>query len=196
PCASSGTHLDEPFIAQHAVGPQHRVDVHVQIRREFTCRRQPLMRLQRAGSDASPDLHSDLGPQGDPARVVKPYQHVLAVTRTSSAHGRLLQALITGSPRQTDNTPGPFIVLRVSGSASVVATITIAADVLTAVQPIPPVHLRGSTSSMVTGLLLTEIGVQQTGFSTAMVSAAIILAVSGGAALPRLTARRPEACIN
>ena len=66
------------------------------------------MRLQLAGSDTSPDLHSDLGPEGDRDRVVNPYQHVLDVTRTSSAHGRLLQAVITGSPRQTDDTAGPF----------------------------------------------------------------------------------------
>lgn len=165
----------------------------------------------------------------------------------------LLLILITGSPRQTDDTAGPFTVLRVPGSASIVATIAIGAAVLAAVQPVLPVHLGGSTSSTMIGLLfgiaalasiianpivgrfvatttprvligtgviaviaallvtgwstelwqtgigmalgplLTGIGVQQTGFSTAMVIAAIVLAVIGGAALTRLPARRTEA---
>lgn len=65
----------------------------------------------------------------------------------------LLLVLITDSPRQTDDTAGPFTVLRVPGSASIVATIAIGAAVLAAVQPVLPVHLGGSTSSTVIGLL-------------------------------------------
>lgn len=210
----------------------------------------------------------------------------------------LLLALITGSPRQTDDTAGPFTVLRVPGSASIVATIAIGAAVLAAVQPVLPVHLGGNTSSTVIGMLfgiaalasiianpivgrfvattaprvligtgiiaviaallvtgwsvelwqtgigmallglssalllapattliseqgfrsnpptlggsfalynlayaaglaigplLTGFGVQQTGFTTAMIIAAAVLAVGGGAALMRLPARRTEA---
>lgn len=65
----------------------------------------------------------------------------------------LLLSLITGSPRQTDDTAGPFAVLRVPGSASIVATIAIGAAVLAAVQPVLPVHLGGSTSSTMIGVL-------------------------------------------
>lgn len=65
----------------------------------------------------------------------------------------LLLTLITGSPRQTDDTAGPFAVLRVAGSASIVATIAIGAAVLAAVQPVLPVHLGGSTSSTMIGIL-------------------------------------------
>lgn len=210
----------------------------------------------------------------------------------------LLLILITGSPRQTDDTAGPFAVLRVHGSASIVATIAIGAAVLAAVQPVLPVHLGGATSSTVIGVLfgiaalasiianpivgrfvattaprvligtgiiavvaallvtgwsvelwqtgigmallglssalllapattliseqgfrsnpptlggsfalynlayaaglaigplLTGFGVQQAGFTTAMVIAAVVLAVVGGTALTRLPARRTEA---
>lgn len=65
----------------------------------------------------------------------------------------LLLVLITDSPRQTDDTAGPFTVLRVPGSASIVTTIAIGAAVLAALQPVLPVHLGASTSSTVIGML-------------------------------------------
>ncbi|MFV0461184.1 MAG: MFS transporter [Actinomycetales bacterium] len=65
----------------------------------------------------------------------------------------LLLALIPGSPRQTDDTAGPFTVLRVPGSASIVAAIAIGAAVLAAVEPVLPGHLGAQATSTVIGIL-------------------------------------------
>lgn len=65
----------------------------------------------------------------------------------------LLAALIPGSPRQTDDTAGPFTVLRVPGSASIVAAIAIGAAVLAAVQPVLPGHLGAQATSTMIGVL-------------------------------------------
>jgi major facilitator superfamily permease len=65
----------------------------------------------------------------------------------------LLVAFIPGSPRQTDDTAGPFTVLRVPGSASIVAAIAIGAAVLAAVQPVLPGHLGAQATSTTIGML-------------------------------------------
>lgn len=65
----------------------------------------------------------------------------------------LLVALIPGSPRQTDDTAGPFTVLRVPGSAAIVAAIAIGAAVLAAVQPVLPGHLGAQATSTIIGVL-------------------------------------------
>ena len=65
----------------------------------------------------------------------------------------LLVAFIPGSPRQTDDTAGPFTVLRVPGSASIVAAIAIGAAVLAAVQPVLPGHLGAQATSTTIGVL-------------------------------------------
>ena len=65
----------------------------------------------------------------------------------------LLVAFIPGSPQQTDDTAGPFTVLRVPGSASIVAAIAIGAAVLAAVQPVLPGHLGAQATSTTIGVL-------------------------------------------
>ena len=66
----------------------------------------------------------------------------------------LLRALIPGSPRQSDDTAGPFTVLRVRGSASIVAAIGIGAAVLAAVQPVLPGRIgEQSSASTIIGVL-------------------------------------------
>ena len=66
----------------------------------------------------------------------------------------LLLALIPGSPRQSDDTAGPFTVLRVRGSASIVAAIGIGAAVLAAVQPVLPGRIgEQSSASTIIGVL-------------------------------------------
>ncbi|MER7420780.1 MFS transporter [Micromonospora peucetia] len=65
----------------------------------------------------------------------------------------LLLTLIAGSPRQTDDTAGPFTVLRVPGSAAIVVAIAIGAAVLAAVQPVLPGHLGEGASSTLVGLM-------------------------------------------
>ncbi len=65
----------------------------------------------------------------------------------------LLVSFIPGSPRQTDDTAGPFTVLRVPGSASIVAAIAIGAAVLAAVQPVLPGHLGAQATSTTIGVL-------------------------------------------
>ncbi|PXA75146.1 MFS transporter [Auritidibacter ignavus] len=65
----------------------------------------------------------------------------------------LLLVLITGSPKQTDDTTGPLAVFKVPGSASIVVAIAIGAAVLAAVQPVLPVHLGEQASSTMIGLL-------------------------------------------
>lgn len=65
----------------------------------------------------------------------------------------LLVAFIPGAPRQTDDTARPFTVLRVPGSASIVAAIAIGAAVLAAVQPVLPGHLGAQATSTTIGML-------------------------------------------
>ena len=66
----------------------------------------------------------------------------------------LLLALIPGSPRQSDDTAGPFTVLRVRGSVSIVAAIGIGAAVLAAVQPVLPGRIgEQSSASTIIGVL-------------------------------------------
>ena len=69
----------------------------------------------------------------------------------------LLLSLIPGSPRQVDDTAGPFTVLRVPGSVSIVIAIAIAiaigAAVIAAVQPVLPGHLGAQASSTMIGVL-------------------------------------------
>ena len=66
----------------------------------------------------------------------------------------LLLALIPGSPRQSDDTVGPFTVLRVRGSVSIVAAIGIGAAVLAAVQPVLPGRIgEQSSASTIIGVL-------------------------------------------
>lgn len=66
----------------------------------------------------------------------------------------LLLALIPGSPRQSDDTAGPFTVLKVRGSASIVAAIGIGAAVLAAVQPVLPGRIgEQSSASTIIGVL-------------------------------------------
>ncbi|MCX4385741.1 MFS transporter [Micromonospora peucetia] len=65
----------------------------------------------------------------------------------------LLLTLIAGSPRQTDDSAGPFTVLRVPGSAAIVIAIAIGAAVLAAVQPVLPGHLGEGASSTLVGLM-------------------------------------------
>ena len=66
----------------------------------------------------------------------------------------LLLTLIPGSPRQSDDTAGPFTVLRVRGSASIVAAIGIGAAVLAAVQPVLPGRIgEQSSASTIIGVL-------------------------------------------
>ena len=65
----------------------------------------------------------------------------------------LLVSFIPGSPRQTADTAGPFTVLRVPGSASIVAAIAIGAAVLAAVQPVLPGHLGAQATSTTIGML-------------------------------------------
>lgn len=60
----------------------------------------------------------------------------------------LLLALIPGSPRQSDDTAGPLTVLRVRGSASIVAAV------LAAVQPVLPGRIgEQSSASTIIGVL-------------------------------------------
>ena len=66
----------------------------------------------------------------------------------------LLLSLIPGSPRQVDDTAGPFTVLRVPGSVSIVIAIAIGAAVIAAVQPVLPGHLGAQASSTMIGVLL------------------------------------------
>lgn len=66
----------------------------------------------------------------------------------------LLRALIPGSPRQSDDTAGPLTVLRVRGSASIVAAIGVGAAVLAAVQPVLPGRIgEQSSASTIIGVL-------------------------------------------
>ena len=65
----------------------------------------------------------------------------------------LLLSLIPGSPRQVDDTAGPFTVLRVPGSVSIVIAIAIGAAVIAAVQPVLPGHLGAQASSTMIGVL-------------------------------------------
>ena len=66
----------------------------------------------------------------------------------------LLLALIPGSPRQSDDTAGPFTVLRVRGSVSIVAAIGVGAAVLAAVQPVLPGRIgEQSSASTIIGVL-------------------------------------------
>lgn len=67
----------------------------------------------------------------------------------------LLLALIPGSPpRQSDDTAGPFTVLRVRGSVSIVAAIGVGAAVLAAVQPVLPGRIgEQSSASAIIGVL-------------------------------------------
>lgn len=67
------------------------------------------------------------------------------------ADGVLRIVLVKGSPRVTDDTAGPFTVLRVPGSASIVIAIAIGAGVLSGIEPVLPVHL--GAGSLVIGLL-------------------------------------------
>lgn len=65
--------------------------------------------------------------------------------------GLLRIILIKDSPRVADDTSGPFAVLRVPGSASIVMAIVIGAAVMAGVEPVLPVHL--DASALTIGLL-------------------------------------------
>ncbi len=82
-----------------------------------------------------------------------PASPFLTATAVATVDLILLVALIPGSPRQTDDTAGPFTVLRVPGSASIVAAIAIGAAVLAAVQPVLPGHLGAQATSTTIGML-------------------------------------------
>lgn len=65
--------------------------------------------------------------------------------------GVLRIILIKDSPRVADDTSGPFAVLRVPGSVSIVVAIVIGAAVMAGVEPVLPVHL--NASALTIGLL-------------------------------------------
>ena len=65
--------------------------------------------------------------------------------------GVLRIVLIKDSPRVTDDTAGPFAVLKVPGSVSIVIAIMIGAAVMAGLEPVLPVHL-GATPQTI-GLL-------------------------------------------
>ncbi|AKK08587.1 MFS transporter [Corynebacterium testudinoris] len=67
------------------------------------------------------------------------------------ADGVLRIVLVKGTPRVIDDTAGPLAVLRVPGSVSIVLAIAIGAGVLSAIEPVLPVHL--GVGSLVIGLL-------------------------------------------
>ena len=75
----------------------------------------------------------------------------LLAAAVALADGMLRILLVKDSPRVTDDTAGPRQVLRIPGSAAIVAAIAIGAGVLSAVEPVLPVHL--GAGSLLIGLL-------------------------------------------
>ncbi|MFI0357271.1 MFS transporter [Actinomadura sp. 9N407] len=65
--------------------------------------------------------------------------------------GVLRIVLVKDSPRVTDDTAGPFAVLRVPGSISIVIAVAVGAAVLSGIEPVLPVHL--GAGSLAIGLL-------------------------------------------
>lgn len=65
--------------------------------------------------------------------------------------GLLRILLIKDSPRVTDDSAGPFAVLKVPGSVSIVVAIVIGAAVMAGIEPVLPVHL--DASALTIGLL-------------------------------------------
>ncbi len=82
-----------------------------------------------------------------------PASPFLVATAVALADLVALLVLIPGSPRQVDDTAGPFTVLRVPGSVSIVIAIAIGAAVIAAVQPVLPGHLGAQASSTMIGVL-------------------------------------------
>lgn len=75
----------------------------------------------------------------------------LLAAAVALADGVLRIVLVKGSPRVTDDTAGPLAVLRVPGSFSIVLAVAIGAGVLSAIEPVLPVHL--GAGSLIIGLL-------------------------------------------
>ncbi|GAA2102314.1 MULTISPECIES: MFS transporter [Brevibacterium] len=75
----------------------------------------------------------------------------LLASGVALADGALRILLVRGTARVSDDTAGPFAVLRVPGSAAIVCAIVIGAGVLSAVEPVLPVHLRAGALTI--GLL-------------------------------------------
>ncbi len=75
----------------------------------------------------------------------------LFATAVTLADGILRIVLVKDSPRVTDDIAGPLSVLRVPGSLSIVLAVAVGAAVLSAIEPVLPVHL--GASALTVGLL-------------------------------------------